>query len=161
MAAVALESALVCGLVCAQSTSTSPSPAPGPARLPVAARTNALSTHVPALNFDFDSVSGLDLSPFKVQGSPVVVQFSPNGSVRGRFKDQQPFFSLMLPSPSSKPAPARPEPGVYETAPFTGIVVVPGPHPDDRMVVRLGAFQPSMPNVQPELRFIPRGSGKK
>jgi hypothetical protein len=51
--------------------------------------------------------------------------------------------------------PALPAPGIYETAPFTCIVVVPGPHPDDRCI-RSPAVGPFMPTVRPDLRFIPR-----
>jgi len=53
-------------------------------------------------------------------------------------------------------------PGVYETAPYTCIVVVPGAHPDDKMIVGgaavgMNEVDPKMPIVRPELRFIPRG----
>ena len=51
--------------------------------------------------------------------------------------------------------PALPAPGIYETAPFTCIVVVLGPHPDDRSV-RSPAVAPFMPTVRPGMRFIPR-----
>ncbi len=55
-------------------------------------------------------------------------------------------------------------PGVYETAPFTGIVVVPSPQIDDKMMLAMkGASKgtlPSMPTVQPELRLIPRAPKK-
>jgi len=55
-------------------------------------------------------------------------------------------------------------PGVYETAPYTCIVVVPRHHLDDRMIIGGQAVginavvAPSMPMVKPELRFIPRGN---
>lgn len=55
------------------------------------------------------------------------------------------------------------EPGIYEAAPFTCIVVVPGRHLDDKMIVGgqslagTNVFVPRMPMVRPELRFIPRG----
>ncbi len=56
------------------------------------------------------------------------------------------------------------QPGIYETEPYTCIVVVPRAHPDDKMIVGQGrptgtnVFVPRMPMVQPELRFIPRGN---
>jgi hypothetical protein len=45
-------------------------------------------------------------------------------------------------------------PGIYKTEPYTCIVVVPGGHPDDKMIYPRGT-QPYMPTVQPDLRFIP------
>ncbi len=51
-------------------------------------------------------------------------------------------------------------PGIYETTPYTCIVVVPGGHPDDKMIRRApsaNTVTPGMPIVKPELRFIPRG----
>lgn len=50
---------------------------------------------------------------------------------------------------------ANPPPGVYKTAPYSCIVVVPGPHPDDRCIVNPGAGDSSMPIVKPDLQFIP------
>jgi hypothetical protein len=46
-------------------------------------------------------------------------------------------------------------PGVYKTAPFACIVIVPGKNPDDRCVIVPGECDPRMPVVKPELRFIP------
>jgi hypothetical protein len=61
-----------------------------------------------------------------------------------------------------------PKPGIYETAPFTGIVIVPGPELDDRAIIRLpepseGMAMPTapMPILKPELRFIPWPGAKK
>jgi hypothetical protein len=55
----------------------------------------------------------------------------------------------------TKPLPSLPTPGVYKTAPFTCIVVVPGKHADDRSVVKPTEVDSAMPVVKPELRFIP------
>ena len=52
-------------------------------------------------------------------------------------------------------------PGVYETAPYSCIVVVPGPHPDDECVRRPRGGHYSMPIVKPDLRFIPRRQEEK
>jgi len=57
--------------------------------------------------------------------------------------------------PGSPPAPTTIPPGVYRTVPYSCIVVVPGPHPDDRCVVKPGNVDSSMPIIKPELRFIP------
>ncbi len=58
--------------------------------------------------------------------------------------------------PTRHASPPRPPPGVYEAAPFTCIVVVPGAHPDDRCVVGAPNVDPNMPMAKPELRLIPR-----
>lgn len=65
--------------------------------------------------------------------------------------------------PLGAPGGGQLQPGIYETEPYTCIVVVPGPLPDDKIIVGRGrpegtnVFVPRMPMVQPELRFIPRG----
>ena len=57
----------------------------------------------------------------------------------------------------TKPAPSLPIPtaGVYKTAPFACIVVVPGKHADDRSVLKPTEVDSAMPVIKPELRFIP------
>ena len=50
---------------------------------------------------------------------------------------------------------ANPLPGLYKTAPHSCIVVVPGPHPDDRCIVNPGESDSSMPILKPDLQFIP------
>jgi hypothetical protein len=51
-------------------------------------------------------------------------------------------------------------PGVYRTFPYTCIVVVPGPHPDDACIAKPGNMDPSMPIVKPDLQFIPWSPAK-
>ena len=71
-----------------------------------------------------------------------------------------PRLALKLPRSDfqSRQFPTRypPAPGVYEASPFTGIIVVPGPHPDDRCIIKPG-HSPTMPQLAPDLRLIPRG----
>ena len=64
----------------------------------------------------------------------------------------------------SVPQPARPQPsvspgqlpaGVYKTLPYTCIVVVPGPHPDDRCIVSPPGGECRMPIIRPDVQFIP------
>ena len=50
-------------------------------------------------------------------------------------------------------------PGVYKTAPYSCLVVVPGPLADDQCIVNPGANPSAMPMVTPELRFLPWGPG--
>jgi hypothetical protein len=52
--------------------------------------------------------------------------------------------------------PASPPPGVYESKPYTGIVVVPGPQWDDRCLFPGPDVTPPMPTGKPELRLVPR-----
>lgn len=72
---------------------------------------------------------------------------------------------LTVPAPAYKGAvsnlalvPSTPPtipPGVYRTTPYSCIVVVPGPHPDDKCVVKHGPGDSPMPVVKPDLQFIP------
>ncbi len=48
-----------------------------------------------------------------------------------------------------------PAPGLYKTEPFSCLVLVPGPHPDDRALAPGAAVDPKMPIVKPELRLVP------
>ena len=57
-----------------------------------------------------------------------------------------------------------PAPGIYETRPYTCIVVVPGPHPDDGCIIGRGRDiapgpAPRMPMRSPDLQFVPRHQG--
>jgi hypothetical protein len=46
--------------------------------------------------------------------------------------------------------------GIYKTEPYTCLVLVPGPHLDDKFVISgNGGPQIQMPTVQPGLKFIP------
>jgi hypothetical protein len=57
--------------------------------------------------------------------------------------------------PGSTSASPTIRPGVYKTFPYSCIVVVPGPHPDDRCIVRPPSVDSSMPIIKPELQFTP------
>ena len=71
----------------------------------------------------------------------------------------QPGFKVQTVAPSNHLSLLSPPrsipPGVYKTAPYSCIVVVPGPHPDDRCIVGPGDGDYSMPIIKPDLRFIP------
>lgn len=47
-------------------------------------------------------------------------------------------------------------PGVYQSVPYTCIVVVPGVHPDDKIIASLPRTEPQMPMAEPKLRLVPR-----
>jgi hypothetical protein len=56
----------------------------------------------------------------------------------------------------------RLKPGVYKTSPYTCLVLVPGPHPDDCSVRGPGETGvESMPTIKPELKFIPQSPAEK
>jgi len=57
-------------------------------------------------------------------------------------------------------APSAIPPGVYRTFPYSCIVVVPGPHPDDLYIVNPGGGNDPMPIIKPELQFIPLDPAK-
>jgi hypothetical protein len=65
--------------------------------------------------------------------------------------------NLFSNAPIARAMPSVP-PGVYEAEPYKAIVVVPGPHPDDRCIIGQGAAAtaPAMPMIKPELRLVPR-----
>lgn len=50
---------------------------------------------------------------------------------------------------------ALPAPGLYKAEPYSALVLVPGPHPDEAMVIR-PAPGPEMKIITPEVRLIPR-----
>jgi len=60
------------------------------------------------------------------------------------------------------PAKQLPSPGVYKTEPYACIVVVPGPHADDRMVIgRNAGIESKMPIINPDVTFVPWPQGIK
>ena len=91
--------------------------------------------------------------------APVVFYAGSNAPILVFPPGQKPRAHAQLFAPSARHygrAPsANPPPGVYKTAPYTCIVVVPGPHRDDQCVVNPGESDSSMPIVKPDLQFIP------
>jgi len=55
----------------------------------------------------------------------------------------------------SLPTVGSPAPGLWKTEPFACIVLVPGPHPDESMVVHLGKAETKMPIIKPPVKFVP------
>jgi hypothetical protein len=49
-----------------------------------------------------------------------------------------------------------PPPGVYESSPYTCIVVVPDTHLDEACLISPRGPQPFMPTLKPDVRLIPR-----
>jgi hypothetical protein len=56
--------------------------------------------------------------------------------------------------------PTHLQPGIYETAPYSGLVLVPGSCGDERAIIVPSVQDFSMPMVEPDLRFIPRTPAK-
>ena len=71
----------------------------------------------------------------------------------------QPQFGVPSIPQSARPrrpaSPGQLPAGVYKTAPYSCIVVVPGPHPDDRTIVNPRGGDSAMPIIKPDLQFIP------
>jgi hypothetical protein len=66
------------------------------------------------------------------------------------------LHSILRSNPIVIPSTASPiPPGVYRPFPYSCIVVVPGPHPDDRCIINPGAGNDPMPIIKPDLHFIP------
>jgi hypothetical protein len=99
--------------------------------------------------------------------SNVIVIPSPgsNWLLQGLEPPHKPVFNIQTFPPSARPhSPSSPRTipaGVYKTVPYSCIVVVPGPHPDDRCVINPGGVDSAMPIIRPDLRFIPRDPAEK
>ena len=68
-----------------------------------------------------------------------------------------PQLARLQPSVSLGQLPA----GVYKTLPYTCIVVVPGPCPDERFFVKPPGGECPMPIIRPDVQFIPFGQARK
>jgi hypothetical protein len=101
--------------------------------------------------------------PRQVHSVPFLQYSAPNPLTNA------PQLRVPRPRASTNAAPARPKPGVYESVPYSGIIVVPPPHPDDRGILgHLGQHHQisgptpelaaPMPIIRPELRLIPHPS---
>ena len=92
--------------------------------------------------------------------APLIIAFEVKPGQRTVMK--YPLQLVLVPPARNSPVPPAPKPGVYETAPFSCIVLVPGPHPDDRAIIGSdrGNNYSAMPIVRPDLRFIPRSPGR-
>jgi len=114
--------------------------------------------------------STLFQSPGIFAPTPLVSQlpspflFVTNGVAQTNFLYSVPSWKPILPPPrghlfdSPGVVTNAIPPGVYKTEPYTCLVLVPGPHPDDKCIIGNRAIQPTerMPMRQPELQFIPR-----
>ena len=91
--------------------------------------------------------------------TPVIFYAGSNAPLSVFPPAQRPPAQAQLFAPSARHrnrAPSgNPPPGVYKTAPYSCIVVVPGLHPDDRCIVNPGESDSSMPILKPDLQFIP------
>ena len=92
--------------------------------------------------------------------APLLVYFGGKAGQRSVMTNPSPSV-LVLPIGKS-PAPSQLKPGVYETAPYSCIVVVPGLHPDDRALIASdsGNNYSAMPIIRPDLQFTARSPAK-
>jgi hypothetical protein len=101
--------------------------------------------------------------PGKTQSNLVVIP-SPRSNLLflASAPARQPEPAIQTSPPSAHPpsAPSTIPAGVYKTLPYSCIVVVPGPHPDDRCMFGQGKGETSMPIIKPDLRFIPWSPAK-
>jgi hypothetical protein len=104
--------------------------------------------------------------PASTQTNVFVIPFAgSNWLFRALPTANKPEFKVQILPPPARPispsAPATVPHGVYRTVPYSCIVVVPGPHPDDRCIVRPPDVDFSMLVVKPELQFIPWSPAKE
>jgi hypothetical protein len=88
-------------------------------------------------------------------GNPLIPVLPPT-------RKPEPKHQTLPPTPRlhSPTAPPIITPGVYKTAPYSCIVVVPGPQLDDKCIVNPGGGNSPMPIIKPDLHFIPWGPAK-
>ena len=77
------------------------------------------------------------------------------GAKAGLLAGTNGFSGQKGPAWESPPLP----PGIYQTYPYSCLVLVPGPHPDDKSIANLQGGQSQMPIVQPGLTFVPKNLG--
>jgi hypothetical protein len=71
-------------------------------------------------------------------------------------------LTLLSRTNASPGAPEPLKPGVYQTLPYTCLVIVPGPCPDDKSIIGKqgdGSMSP-MPVIKPDLQLIPWSAKK-
>ena len=110
---------------------------------------DASSSPAPALPWPETSLSNASVIPF-LSTHAQISAFAPGWKPPSQNQHFAPSARVHPPTPSTSPAP-----GVYKTAPYTCIVVVPGPRPDDVCITRPRGGDSSMPIIKPDLRFIP------
>jgi hypothetical protein len=93
----------------------------------------------------------------RTNSSFALLAFQPAPTNQFSFRTYRPRLALRF---STNREPSLLKPGVYETTPYTCIVVAPPASPDDRCIVSPGV-SPKMPARKPDLQFIPRNAGVK
>ena len=103
-------------------------------------------------NLPFSGIKSEELPLYKI--SPLFSSDSPALNLRA---GKAPLAGERLP----ESPPARLQPGVYQTFPYTCLVLVPGPHPDHVSAAELGlGHTEKMPVHSEGLEFIPFTAGK-
>ena len=98
----------------------------------------------------------------KVMAVPSLGNKAPLLALAPARKPEFQIQTLPLSAPLRPPSgPPMISAGVYKTVPYSCIVVVPDPHPDDRCVINPGDVASAMPIIRPDLRFIPLNPAKQ
>ncbi|MCX6929348.1 MAG: hypothetical protein NT154_39925 [Verrucomicrobia bacterium] len=131
---------------------TEPSSAP-PVQWPVIAWDNVRAHASSGSNSPLPTLPPPGTPEFKIQALPPSTPLVPRSAVpgipAGVYQPARSNSMVLLPVQSNLPA------GVYRTVPYSCIVVVPGPHPDDRCVIKPDNGDFPMPIIKPDSRFIP------
>ena len=126
---------------------------------PVIARSNVVIIPSPPGTFPLPFLAPSGSPVFRLQPSPPGARLPPSAVPPTGLTN---LYWILRSNPivvSSAP-PIIP-PGVYKTAPYSCIVVVPGPQLDDKCIVNPGGGNSPMPIIKPDLRFIPLGQARK
>jgi hypothetical protein len=109
-----------------------------------------LAQPAPTARFQLHGDSGLTLAEPRAPAAERKTLQWPGSTVFIWGTNRAPVYPNKGAPPASHLAP-----GVYETKPYTCIVVVPGATSDDKMA-HSGGGTPAMPAIKPDLQFIPR-----
>jgi hypothetical protein len=86
----------------------------------------------------------------------------PTNTTRPLFKWRfgQPLVMMLQTNSRTAKATMPLKPGIYETAPYSCLVNVPGAQEDEKALIAPRGAAPPMPVVKPELQFTPWSPGK-
>jgi hypothetical protein len=125
------------------------------------------ATRVTALIFGTSAALGQSTSSTNLllsRPTPAISSDAAQLKTGVRTTNKWPLLALSALQARRSPAPLQLKPGIYETAPYTCIVIVPDPHVDERAIIGSGPSNApdllKMPTNRPDLQYIPRVPGK-